>query len=147
MLLIFFSLFCWFSFSFVLKIHSTLKMFLLSVQNNYIEFICRRAYAKKIILNFMALTGLKASKIWLFFYENLLQSKFSVYFQAEKIPWIPMFLGFLTEFHMIWKNQESCECWFVRFSVRRHSKSQKLSQQLFLCFWAAIMDLLITLKY
>ena len=76
-------------------------MFLLSVQNNYIEFICRRAYANKIILNFMVLAGFKASKILLFFSENLLQSKFSVYFQAEKIPCIPMFLGFLTEFHMI----------------------------------------------
>ena len=46
--LIFFSLFCWFSFSFALKIYSTLKMFLLSVKNNYIEFICRMACAKKI---------------------------------------------------------------------------------------------------
>ena len=98
--LIFFSLFRWFSFSFALKIYSTLKMFLLSVQNNYIEFICRRACAKKSSLNFMSLVLCKASKTWLFFSKNLLQSKFSNYFQADIIPWSPMFLNFLTEFHM-----------------------------------------------
>ena len=91
MFLIFFSLFHWLSFSFALKIYSTLKIFLLSVQNNYIEFTCRRARAKKkkkkkSNLNFMSMVGFKASKIWLFFPENL-QSTFSNYFQAEIIPW------------------------------------------------------------
>ena len=99
--LIFFSLSRWFSFSFAPKIYSILKMFLLSVQNNYIEFICRRACPKKSSLNFMSLVVFKASKTWLFFSKNLLQSKFSNYFQAEIIPWSPMFLNFLTEFHMV----------------------------------------------
>ena len=49
----------------------------------------------------------KASKIWLFFSKNLLDSKFSKYFQAEIITWSPMFFWFfLTWFHMVWKNQE-----------------------------------------
>ena len=131
MFLIFFSLFRWFTFSFALKIYSNLKMFLLSVQNNYIEFICRRACPKKSSLNFMSLVVFKASKTWLFFSKNLLQSKFSNYFQAEIIPWSPMFFDFLTEFHMVYKNQESCESWLVRFSVKDIQKSQKLSQQFF----------------
>ena len=44
--LIFFSLSQWFSFSFPPKIYSILKMFLLGVQNNYIEFIWRRTCPK-----------------------------------------------------------------------------------------------------
>ena len=98
--LIFFSLFRWFSFSFALKIYSTLKMFLLSVQNNYIEFICRRACAKKIKSQFHV-SGWFQGFQNLICLENLLKSKYSNYFQAEIIPWSPMFLDFLTAFHMV----------------------------------------------
>ena len=100
--LIFFSLSRWFSFSFAPKIYSILKMFLLSVQNNYIEFICRRACAKKIKSQFHVSGWFQGFQNLIFlFFDNLLQSKFSNYFQAEIIPWSPMFLDFLTEFHMV----------------------------------------------
>ena len=78
---------------------------------------------------------------------NLLWSKFWNHFQAEIIPWSPMFLHFLTVFHMVWKRQESCESWLVRFWDIRHSKMQKISVNKFLHFWAPIMDLLTALKY
>ena len=78
---------------------------------------------------------------------NLLWSKFWNHFQAEIIPWSPMFLHFLTVFHMVWKRQESCESWLVRFWDIRHSKMQKISVNKFLNFWAPIMDLLTALKY
>ena len=77
---------------------------------------------------------------------NLLWSKFWNHFQAEIIPWNPMFLHFLTVFHMVWKNKESYESWLVGFWVR-HSKMTKISVDNFFCFWTAIMDLLIILKY
>ena len=55
---------------------------------------------------------------------------------------------FLTIFNMVWKNQESCESWLVEFWVIRRLKMQaNFYQQFILCFWAAIMDLPITLKY
>ena len=98
--LIFFNLFSWFWFSLVLKIYSTLKMFLSSVQNNYIEFICRRTCAKKIKSQFHVFGWFQGFQNLITFFENLLQSKFSNYFQAEIIPWSPMFLDFLTAFHM-----------------------------------------------
>ena len=81
----------------------------------------------------MSLVGFKAFKIW-FFSENLLQSKFSNYFQAEIIPWSPMFLDFLTAFHMVLMNQESCESWLVRFSVMRHPKKPKIKPTIFSLF-------------
>ena len=58
---------------------------------------------------------------------NLLWSKFWNHFQAEIIPWSPMFLNFLTVFHMVWKSQESCESWLVEFWVSRDSKMPKIS--------------------
>ena len=150
--LIFFSLFRWFSFSFVLKIYSTLKMFLLNVQSNfYIELICRKACTKRNLAWISCLwlvSRLPKSNIFFFFFvENLLWSKFSNYFQAEIILWSPMFLDFLTAFYTAQKNQESCESWLIRFSVRRHSKNSKIKPKIFFCFWAALMDLLYTLKY
>ena len=132
--LIFFSLFRWFSFSFALKIYSTLKMLLLSAQNNYIEFMCRRACARKIKSQFHVsgwFQGFQNLIFLLLFFENLLQSKFCHYFQAEIILWSPTFSDFLTAFHMVYKNQESCESWLVRFSVRRHSKKPKIKPTFF----------------
>ena len=58
---------------------------------------------------------------------NLLRSKFWNLFQAEIIPWSPMFLDFQTVFHMVWKSQESCESRLVGFWVSRRSKMQKSS--------------------
>ena len=59
-----------------------------------------------------------------------------------------MFLDFLTVFHTIRKNQESWNSWLGEFWVRALSKVPKISvNKFFLRFWAAIMDLLITLKY
>ena len=56
---------------------------------------------------------------------NLLWSKFWNHFQAEIIPWSPLFWDFLTVFHMVWKHQESCESWLVGFWDSRHSKMPK----------------------
>ena len=98
--------------------------------SSYVE----RHVQKKSSLNFMSLVGFKASKIWFFFSENLLESKFSNSFQAKIIPWSRMFLDFLTEFHMVWKNQESCESWLVRCWVRRHSKKPKIEPAIFSLF-------------
>ena len=131
MFLIFFSLFRWYSFSFAPKLYSTLKMFLLSVQNNYIEFICRSACAKKIKSQFHVPGWFQGLQNLVVFSKHLLQSKLNNYFQAEIIPWSPMFLDFLTEFHMVYKNQGSCESWLVRFSVRRHSKKPKIKPTIF----------------
>ena len=63
----FFSFF--FFFKFCLKTYSTLKMFVLSAQNNFyycIEFICRKTHEKNSSLNFMSSVGFQASKIWMF---------------------------------------------------------------------------------
>ena len=46
----------------------------------------------------------------------------------------PLFLDFLTVFHMIWRNQESFESWLVGLWVRRHSKMQKNSANNFFAF-------------
>ena len=82
------------------------------------------------------------------FLEHILWSYFENHLQAEIVPGSPLFFDFLTVFHMIWKNQESWEIWLDGFWVGRRSKMQKLSaKNSFLHFWAAIMDLLITLKY
>ena len=70
---------------------------------------------------------------------NLLWIKFWSHFQAEIIPWSPMFLDFLTVFHMVRTNQESCESWLVGFWVRKHSNTQKISVKNFL----SIFELLI----
>ena len=58
---------------------------------------------------------------------NLLWSKFWNIFQAEIIPWNPMFLDFLTVFYMVWKNQESFYSWLVGFWASRCSKMPKIS--------------------
>ena len=62
-------------------------MFLLITQNNF--YIILSSYVEghvKKILNFMLLVGFQVSKIWMYFWENLLQSKFWNHFQAEIIP-------------------------------------------------------------
>ena len=117
----FFSLFGWFFKNFALKIYGVLKMFLLSAQNNF--YIVSSSYVeghvkKKSSLNFMSLVGFQAPKFWMFFWKIF----------VELVP------------------QFSCKSWLVGFWVNRHSKMQKNSANNFLHFWAAIMDLLITLK-
>ena len=42
-----------------------------------------------------------------------------------------MILDFLIVFHMVWKNQESCESWLVEFWVIRHSKMSTISVNTF----------------
>ena len=64
-------------------------MFLLSAQNNF--YIILSSYVQRHVhnnssLNFMSAVGFQASKIWMFFLENLLQSQFGNHFQAEIIP-------------------------------------------------------------
>ena len=66
------------------------------------------------------------------FLENLLQNKFWNHFHAEIIPWSPMFLDFLTTFHMVWKNQQSFESWLVWLWVSRHLKTPKIKPTIFL---------------
>ena len=59
----------------------------------------------------------------------------------------PRFFIFLTVFNMVWKNQESCESWLVGFCLVGIQKCKKFLPTFFLLrFWAAINDLLITLK-
>ena len=58
-----------------------------------------------------------------------------------------MFLDLLTVFHMVWKNQECCKSWLLDFQLVGVQKRQNLQPIFFSRFWAAIMDLLITLKY
>ena len=54
-----------------------------------------------------------------------------------------LFLDFVIVFHLIMKNQESWELWLDGFWGNRHSKMPNISAKIFfLCFWAAIMDLL-----
>ena len=78
---------------------------------------------------------------------NLLWSKFWNHLQAEITPLSPMFFDFLTVFHMVWKSQENCESWLVRFWVSRHSQMPKISVNIFLFhFWAPVMDLLTAMK-
>ena len=43
----------------------------------------------------------------------------------------PHVFYFLTVFHMVWKNQGSCESWLVGFGVSRRSKIQKISATIF----------------
>ena len=65
---------------------------------------------------------------------NLLWNKFWNHFQAEIIPRCPMFLDFLTVFHVVWKSQENCRSWLVGFWVSRHSKMPKISVNNFFQF-------------
>ena len=58
-----------------------------------------------------------------------------------------MFLDSLIAFNMVWKNQECCESWLLDFQLAGVQKHQKFQPIFFSHFWAAIMDLLITLKY
>ena len=59
-----------------------------------------------------------------------------------------MFFNFIAAFHIVWKNQDSCESWLVEFWGSRSLAMQTIStNNFFLHFWAAIIDLLITLKY
>ena len=64
---------------------------------------------------------------------NLLWSKFWNHFQEEIVLWNPMFLDFLKVFHMVWKNQESCESWLVGFGVIIHPKMSTISVNKFFC--------------
>ena len=64
-------------------------------------------------------------------------------------PKVSCFLDFVIVFPMIWKNQKNWEPWLVDLWVYRHSKMQKKFASHFfcVCFWAAIMGLVITLIY
>ena len=46
---------------------------------------------KKSSLNFMSLVGFQASKICMFFLENLLQSKFWIVFKLKQFPKATLF--------------------------------------------------------
>ena len=59
------------------------------------------AGAKKIKSQFHVSGWFQGFQNLIIFSENLLESNFSNYFQAEIIPWSPMFLDFLSEFHMV----------------------------------------------
>ena len=77
-------------------------------------------------------------------FENLLLRKFWKHFQAEIIPWSPIFLDFLLASSKVWKNEDSCQSWLVRFWVNRCSYTPIFSQPIFfffLHFSVAIMDL------
>ena len=129
--------------------YGTLKMLLLSTQNNF----C-------IMLNSYVVKGMcKKIQVWISclqlasrppkcgcFLENILGSYFGNHFQAEIVPCSPLFFYFQTVFHMVWKNQES---WVLGvFGVIGIQKCKIFSaDKFFLCFWAAIMDLWIALKY
>ena len=72
---------------------------------------------------------------------NLLGSKSWKHFQAEISPWSPMFLDFLTVFHMVWKNQESCESWLVAFWGSRFTKMLSIStNNYFCCLYVLVMS-------
>ena len=111
-------------------------MFLLGAQNNFyiIEFICRRACEKKSSLNFMSSVGFWASKIWMFFGKNFVELVWKL-FSGRNNSLEPLFFDFLTVFHMVWKNQESCESCLVGFWVSRHSKMQRISANNFFCLF------------
>ena len=90
-------------------------MFLLSTQKN----LC-------IMLNSYVVKGMcKKIQVWISclqlasrppkcgcFLENILGSYFGNHFQAEIVPYSPLFFYFQTVFHMVWENQES---WVLGF--------------------------------
>ena len=122
-------------------------MFLLSNQNNF--YIILSSYVeghvqKNSSLNFMSLVGFQTCKIWMFFWKIFVDLFWKSFWGRNNSLEPP----FLTVFNMVWKNQESCESWLVEFWVIRRLKMQaNFYQQFILRFWAAIMDLPITLKY
>ena len=97
--------------NFALKTCGTLKMILLIAQSNFcvtLSSYVEGHVKKKSSLNFMSLVGFQAPKSG-FFLENFLWSQFGNHFQVEITPQSPLFFYFLTVFHVVWKNQESCE--------------------------------------
>ena len=107
-----------------------------------------RAYAKISSLNFLCFVGFQASEIWMLFGKftaELVWKSFSGRNNSLESP----FFDFVTVYHMAWKNEERCGSWLLEFWVSRRLKMQKnICQQFFCaCFWAAIMNLLITLKH
>ena len=128
-------------------------MFLLSAQDNF--YIRLSTYVeghvkKKSSLNFMSSVGFQASKMWTFLWKFIVELVWKSFLGRNNSLESPVFSYFLTVFHMVWKNQESCESWLVGFWVSRYSKTGKISTIFFFFFfhfWAGIKDLLITLKY
>ena len=110
-------------------------MFLLSTQKN----LC-------IMLNSYVVKGMcKKIQVWISclqlasrppkcgcFLQNILGSYFGNHFQAEIVPYIPLFFYFQAVFHMVWENQES---WVLGFFLgNRHSKMQNIFfWQIFFC--------------
>ena len=91
------------NFDFALKTYCTLKMFLLSAQNNFYitlsEFICRRACDKKIqVWTLYIWLVSRDPKFWCFF------GKFTVG-QVLKSFSCNLFWDFVIVIQMIWKNQ------------------------------------------
>ena len=76
-----------FFFNFALKTYDTLKMLLLSTQNNFYnilsKFMCRRACAKNSILIFMSLVGFQASKIWMLFWKIYCEASLEIIFRQK----------------------------------------------------------------
>ena len=117
-------------FNFDVKCCCTLKMFLISAQNNfYLLSISRRICEKKISVDFMSLVDSQASNIWMLFWKIYCGASFEIISGR-------LFLYFLIVFHKVWKNQESWEPRLVGFSVKRHCKMQKILGNIFLTFWS-----------
>ena len=101
-------------------------MLLLSAWNDFYIILSSyvEGYVKKISrLNFMPLVGFQASKIWKFLLKVYSEASLQIIFRKNFFPRTPF--DFRTVFHMVWKNQESCESWLVGFWVSWHSKMQK----------------------
>ena len=109
------------------------------ILSSYVEEYVKKNWG----LNFMYLVGFQVSKFWKFFWKTYRGASLEIIFRFHETP----FFIFLTVLHMVWKNQESCESWLVGFCLVGIQKCKKFLPTFFLLhFWAAINDLLITLK-
>ena len=75
-----------YSFNFALKIYGTLKMFLLSAQNNF--YIILSSYVeghvqKDSSLNFMSSVGFQASKMWMIFWKIYCKASLEIIFRQK----------------------------------------------------------------
>ena len=135
---------------FSLKTYCTLKMFLLSAQNRYVILSSyTEGHVKKIqvlILCLLLFLSLPKSRSFFgkFTEEQVLKS--CLYRNNSLNP--PAF-GFCDSVSYDLEESIEFRAWLVGFWVYRDSKMQNISagNLFFLCFWAAIMDLLITLMY
>ena len=128
------SLFGWLFKNFALKTYDTLKMFLLSAQNNFSIMLYSYVHVQKnSSLNFLSLVGFQASKIWMFFWKISCKASLEIIFRQKYFPRAPCFFIFWQS--SIWPGriQESCESWLVGFGVNICSKMQKTSANNF--FW------------